>query len=302
MTDIKPVKSFLERDNVKKRFHDLLWKRAWSFLTSVMGAVSANKQLADADPMSIYTSSLVAATLDLPINPNLGFAYIVPYKGKAQFQMGYKWFIQLAQRSGLFKTISATPVYEWQIVSEDPLQWFEFDWKAKKSDNIVWYASYFKLLNWFEKTLYMTIEELKQHGIKFSASYKRGYGLWKDDFDSMAIKTVLKLILSKYAPLSVEMQTAVTTDQWIIKDEEFQDVEYIDNPPTLWDTENEVDQELLDHWKEDIQACKTIEELKQLKKQNKPTDKTILSLFEEHEKAIQDQSISAGEDNDKPKK
>lgn len=235
MTGIQTIKSFFDRDDVRKRFETLLGKRASAFLTSLMSAVTANDQLAKADPMSVYTSALVAATLDLPINPNLWFAYIVPYNGKAQFQMGYKGFIQLAQRSGLFKTISATPVYEWQIVTEDPLQWFEFDRTAKESDKVVGYASYFKLLNGFEKTLYMTIEELEKHWSKFSASYKRdksknkSSSLRSTDFDSMATKTVLKLLLSKYAPLSVEMQTAVTTDQSVIKDENFQEVEYVDN-------------------------------------------------------------------------
>lgn len=273
-----------------------------------MSATASNDLLAKADPKSVYKAAVVAATLRLPINSNLWLAYIVPYKNnktgitEAQFQLGYKWYVQLAQRSNLVKTISATSVYDGQIVSQDPLRGFEFDWNGKKTNKVIGYAAYIKLKNWFEKTMYMTVEELKDHWIKFSKSFKKGRGLRKDDFDSMAIKTVLKLLLSKYAPLSVDIQTALIADQSVIKNEDTQEVEYVDNPPTLWDTENEVDQELLDHWKEDIQACKTLEELQQLKKQNKPTDKTILSLFEEHEKAIQDQSISAGEDNDKPKK
>jgi recombination protein RecT len=231
------AKSLFERDDVKRKFSEMLGKRSTSFITSVLQITAQNKLLAQADPMSIYQSAAVAATLDLPLNQNLGFAYIVPYNAKqpdgsfkqvAQFQLGYKGFIQLAQRSGQFKTIAATPIYEGQLIEENPLTGFVFDFKAKKSDKVIGYAAFFQLLNGFEKTLYMTSEELKKHGTKFSQTFKKGFGLWKDDFDSMAIKTVIKLLLSKFAPLSVDMQRAVITDQAVINDAEAQDVTYVD--------------------------------------------------------------------------
>lgn len=231
------TKTLFERDDVKKKFTEMLGKRATSFITSVLQITSQNKLLASADPVSIYQSAAVAATLDLPLNNSLGFAYIVPYNAKqadgsfkqvAQFQLGYKGFIQLAQRSGQFKTIAATPVYEGQLIEENPLTGYLFDWKARKSDKIIGYAAFFQLLNGFEKTLYMTVDELKKHGAKFSQTYKKGFGLWKDDFDSMAIKTVIKLLLSKFAPLSVDMQRAVITDQAVINDADTQDVTYVD--------------------------------------------------------------------------
>lgn len=229
--------SVFKQDDVVKKFQELLGKRASSFLTTVMSVVASNDLLKNAEPKSVYLSALVSATLDLPINPNLGFAYIVPYKKDwkqiAQFQMGYKWFIQLAQRSGQFKTISASPVYEWQLIEENPLTGFVFDWTKKESDIIIGYASYFSLLNGFEKTFYMTKKELENHGKKYSQTYKRWYGVWNDDFDAMAIKSVIKLLLAKYAPLSVEMQTAVLTDQWLIQDEDFQEIEYVDNAPAI---------------------------------------------------------------------
>lgn len=231
------TKSLFEREDVKKKFSEMLGKRATSFITSVLQITTQNKLLQAADPMSIYQSAAVAATLDLPLNNSLGFAYIVPYNAKqpdgsfkqvAQFQLGYKGFIQLAQRSGQFKTIAATPVYEGQLIEENPLTGFVFDFKAKKSEKIIGYAAFFQLLNGFEKTLFMTVDELKKHGTKFSQTFKKGFGLWKDDFDSMAIKTVLKLLLSKFAPLSVDMQRAVITDQAVIHDADTQDVTYVD--------------------------------------------------------------------------
>lgn len=104
-----------------------------------------------------------------------------------------------------------------------------FDFNQKKSDNIIGYAAHFSLLNGFEKTLFMTADDLKKHGAKFSQTFKKGYGLWKDDFDSMAQKTVIKLLLSKFAPLSVDMQRAVITDQAIVNDADTEDVTYVDN-------------------------------------------------------------------------
>ena len=141
------MKDFFQREDVVQKFQELLGKRASSFLTSVLSVVSQNDLLAKADPKTVYMAALTSATLDLPINQNLGFAYIVPYKGQAQFQMGYKGFIQLALRSGQFLTISASPVYEGQLIEENPLTGYVFDRKEKKSEVVIGYASYFKLLN-----------------------------------------------------------------------------------------------------------------------------------------------------------
>lgn len=228
------TKSLFSDEKVKAKFQELLGTKATGFMTSVLQAVSTNDLLKKADPHSVYHAAAVAATLDLPINNNLGFAYIVPYNDRkqnkcvAQFQMGYKGFIQLAQRSGQFKTISATPIYKGQLISEDPLKGFEFDFTKKESEEIIGYAAYFSLLNGFEKTLYMTKAELEKHGLQFSQTFRKGFGLWKDNFDSMAQKTVIKLLLSKYAPLSIEMQRAVVTDQAVINNDSGEDVTYVD--------------------------------------------------------------------------
>lgn len=257
-----PVKALFARDDVKHKFQELLGKRATSFITSVLQIAAQNQLLARADAVSVYQAAAVAATLDLPLNQNLGFAYIIPYDNKktgivsAQFQMGYKGFIQLAQRSGQFKSIYAAPIYDGQITSEDPLNGYEFDF-TKKSDKLVGYAAKFKLLNGYEATLYMTIDQLKKHGTQYSQTFKKGFGLWKDNFDAMAQKTVLKLLLSKFAPLSVDMQKAVISDQAVIHNADTEDITYIDNDQELVDKEAE--RVLLM-----IEDAKTVEELQEV--------------------------------------
>lgn len=237
------VKALFAKDEVKSKFQEMMGKRAASFITSVLQITSQNEMLATADPVSIYQSAAVAATLDLPLNNNLGFAYIVPYNSKqkdgswkvvAQFQIGAKGFKQLALRSGQFLKINDTDVREGELKKHNRLTGeIEFEWiqdaKERLVRPIIGYASYFELLNGFEKTYYMTVDELKDHGLRFSQTFKKGFGLWKDDFDGMARKTVIKLNLSKNAPLSVDMQKAVVADQAVVNDAETEDVEYVDN-------------------------------------------------------------------------
>jgi len=296
MSDLVQIKNYLERDAINQKFQKLLWDNAHWFLTTVLGIVNSNDLLKQAEPQTIYLASLVSASLKLPINPNFWFAYIVPYRNKksgkveAQFQMWYKGFIQLAQRSNKFKTIETVKVYE-NDTDEDVMKRLVAIRKTHPSDQeVVWFASYFKLLSGFEKTFYMSVDELKKHWVKYSQSYKKWYGQRVDNFDAMAEKTVTKLLLSKYAPLSVDMQTAVTTDQAVIRDETFdavEAVEYVDNEADVIEAETSIDPELLDYWKKEVESCKTLTELKKLKKENKPTNATILSLFKTHEKTLQ---------------
>lgn len=225
---------YVHSDGVSKRLDDLLGKRAPQFVTSLVAAANANQRLAECKPESVVSAALIAASMDLPINENLGFAYLIPYNIKnvgkvCQFQMGYKGFIQLAQRSGYYKTINATDVREGEIKSFDRLSGeIEFNWvqdtAEREKRKTVGYVAYFKLLNGFEKSLYMTAEELEAHAKKYSRNYaKYGSGLWKDSFDDMAKKTVLKLLLSKFGPLNTQLETAIAKDQMV-------DGEYADNP------------------------------------------------------------------------
>ena len=260
------TKSLFARPDVQAKMAEMLGKRSTSFITSVLQIVNSNDLLKKSEPNSVYHAAMVAATLDLPINNSLGMAYIVPFQNRskgiveATFQIGAKGFVQLALRSGQFKTISYTEVYEGQLISENPLTGFEFDFTKKVSDKVVGYASYFKLLNGFESTYYMSTEQVNTHDLMYSQTYKKGYGQWKDDFDAMAKKTVLKLNLSKFAPLSVEMQNAIQADQAVIKDSETMDVSYTDNTDATVVTINIEDKET-ERLKSLISQCKTTTEL-----------------------------------------
>ena len=231
------LKDFFQAPAVQAKMRELLDKNAASFATSAMQIANSNPMLLDAEPMSIFNAAVMAATLNLPINNNLGFAYIVPYRNKgkveAQFQLGYKGFIQLAQRSGQFERLVSLPVYEAQLIEEDPINGFKFDWKQKPAENEqpVGYYAYFKLINGFTAELYMTREQVAAHAGRYSQSFKKGYGVWADNFEAMALKTVTKLLLSKQAPLSIDMQKAVLSDQSVIKDVTGEQFDYIDNQP-----------------------------------------------------------------------
>jgi len=226
------VESLLKDDTMKRRFEEVLGKRAPSFISSVISATKANKMLAECEPMSVISSAMIAATLDLPIVASLGFAHIVPYREKgtpiAQFQIGWKGLVQLAMRSGQYKTLNAAKVYEGQLKTWNSFTGeMEFQ-EERKSDKVVGYVLYFRLINGFEKYVYWTSERCEAHGKRYSKSYAKGYGPWKDDFDAMALKTVVKDGLSKYGILSVEMQRAIVTDQGSVADIDGE-VTYLDN-------------------------------------------------------------------------
>lgn len=229
-------------------------------------------------------SAIKATSLGLPLDNNLGFAYVLPYRNnktntqEAQFQLGYKGFIQLAMRSGQFKTINATDVREGEIQNIDRLTGeIEFNWiqdSEREKSKVVGYVAYMKLNNGFEKSLYMSVEDLKKHGQKYSKSYNKSFSNWKQMFEAMAIKTVIKLLLSKYAPLSIQMQEAVKYDQAIIKGED--KIEYTDNPETI-DIEAESVEEENSRIEGFIQRANSMEKLEEVKNS---LDKEQLGLFD----------------------
>jgi len=213
LTTTDRIRDLVSTDKIKKRFDEVLGKRSATFVSSMISAVSSNKGLMECEPMSIVSSAMIAATLDLPINPSLGMAYIVPYKKVGTFQIGWKGIVQLALRSGAYKTIHATPIYEGQIKKHNQFTGeIEFN-DERISDKVVGYLLYFKLLNGFEKFHYWTKEQCEAHAKRYSQTYKAGFGPWKDMFDEMALKTVTKLGLLKYGILSVHMQEAFTKDE-----------------------------------------------------------------------------------------
>lgn len=237
------AKDFFAKPMVQEKLKELVGKNAPAFATSVLQIVNSNSMLVNADPQTIFSAACMAATLNLPINNNLGFAYIVPFKNnkenkiEAQFQLGYKGYIQLAQRSSQFSRIAATPVYNGQLISENPLLGYEFDWSVKPSGDPIGYVAFFKLINGFTAELYMSKEEVMKHANKYSQTAKKGYGVWKDQFEAMALKTVLKLLLSKQAPLSIDMQKAQMADQAIIRDVDKDEYDYIDHQESIADLE-----------------------------------------------------------------
>lgn len=264
------LQGLLDSEGVKDRLNDILGKRASTFASSVIQITQSNSMLKGAEPNSIVGAAITSATLNLPLNNNLGYAYIIPfnerqkdntYLVKAQFQIGYKGFIQLAQRSGTFKTVNVTDVKQGEIENVDRLSGeYTFNWiqeqKERDSKPTIGYVGYFSLTNGFQKTMFMSMEDLNKHGKKFSQTFKKGFGLWQTDFDSMAKKTVLKLLLSKYAPLSIDMQSAVEMDQGSFNNvDDPTDISYIDNKK-----EPEIDLES-ERFKEFIEGISTQDEL-----------------------------------------
>lgn len=219
-------KDFFSQSNVQKKFEQMLGKKSQGFISSVLQVVNSNRSLQNADPISIYTAAATAAALDLPINQNLGFAWIVPYKGNAQFQMGWKGYVQLALRTGQYKRINVVKVYESQFKAYNALtEELDADFNAKPNGKIVGYAAYFKLVNGFEKLVYWDTETVKEHGKRYSKSFSNGP--WRTDFDAMAMKTVLKNTISKWGIMSIEMQNAIIFDQSVQKQEG--EAQYPDN-------------------------------------------------------------------------
>jgi recombination protein RecT len=217
--EAKTVKGMLETPAFKKKFEEMLGKKAAGFISSIIAVTNSSNYLMKADPATVIGAAAQAAMLDLPINQSLGFAYIVPYKGAAQFQLGYKGYIQLAQRSGQYADIGAKTVYEGELEYENRLL-DKFRFGERTSDKVIGYLAYFRLTNGFEKMLYMTIDEAQAHAKKYSQNYKGGTDKWGlADFNIMAEKTVLKRLLSKYGPLSIEsiqMSQALANDGGVI--------------------------------------------------------------------------------------
>ena len=241
------LKSMINDERTKNKFKEMLGNKAAGFLTSLMNTTNGNVQLQQADPNSILKAGAIAATLDLPIDPNLGFAYIVPYnnkgKNEAQFQMGYKGFVQLAIRTGQYKRINVTELYEGQFESYDPItDELKYNLDNSLSDEITHYVAYFQTINGFEKYNVMSKEEIETHAKKFSKTYSYKGSSWQTNFNTMAKKTVLKLLLSKFGILSIEMQTAQKADQAVIRefDNNNIEVEYVDNENNVNDTTDEI--------------------------------------------------------------
>jgi recombination protein RecT len=240
------LKSLLNTPTMQKKFEQVLAKKAPQFMASILNLYNGDMSLREAEPMSIISSAMVAASLDLPVDKNLGYAWIVPFydskKGHkaAQFQLGYKGYIQLALRSGQYKAINVIEVREGELIKWNRLtEEIELDLDAATSDKVIGYCGYFKLINGFEKTVYWTRDEVEAHRIKFNKAKDKTSlnNVWRSDYDAMAAKTVLRNMLGKWGILSIEMQKALTEDEaeHEVKDvteegEESNIIEYTEKP------------------------------------------------------------------------
>ncbi|EOW2629959.1 recombinase RecT, partial [Enterococcus hirae] len=188
-------KTLMSQPAMKKKFNDILHGKSDAFMGSLLTLVGGDDYLSKAEPMTIIASALKAATMDLPIDKNLGYAYIVPFNRKekvgkdwithneAQFILGYKGYIQLAQRSGQYKALNAIEIYEGQLIEWNPLtEEFQFDYNAKQSDRVIGYVGFFELLNGFKKTVYWTKQEVEAHRIKHAKGFDKTKltGAWKE--------------------------------------------------------------------------------------------------------------------------
>lgn len=228
----------------QKYLDELLHEQKGSFVNNLTALVANKVELQECEPYTLMFAALKATALSLPIEPSLGMAHVIPYKNKkkgtvdAQFQIGYKGFQQLALRTGQYKTINTTDVREGELVRRNRLtgeiefRFIENEMERLKAP-IIGYVNYFRLLNGFESTFYMSKEEMTAHALRYSQTYKsttayiKEQSKWTTDFDAMAMKTVIKLNLSKNGVLSVELVEAIKADQSIIR--ENNKYEYVDN-------------------------------------------------------------------------
>ena len=232
-TQITTIKQLTSKPSIQAKINELCGKNASSFIAT-MNQIAQSYVLAKCEPMSVLGAGITAATLNLSCNPTLGQAYIVPYGNKAQFQIGYKGLIQLALRSGQVRNINEFVVGAGQFKSYNPITGhLDVDFNVNQEGDPDGYGVYLELVNGFRKIVYWPYKKVVAHAKRFSQAYRNGKDCpWKTDFEAMALKTVIKATLSKYAPMSTEMQQAVSADQGVI-DIETGEIEYPDNPEQL---------------------------------------------------------------------
>lgn len=215
------LKQKLDSASLNESFQKMLGKKAAGFMTSIMTVVQNSDLLQKAPANSIILAAGQAAALDLPISPSLGLAAIVPFKENknntvsATLQIMRNGWVELALRTGLFEYIVCEPVYDGELVSRNRFtEEFVFDETKRVSNKMVGYMASFKLTTGYHKTVYWTIDDLKKHGLRYSQTFKKGYGLWVTDFEAMCAKTVIKNLITKYAPKSIEsLNMAIESDQ-----------------------------------------------------------------------------------------
>lgn len=209
---IENIQAVITADFVQNQLRTALGDNAAAFQASIVEVYSGDKYLQECDPKQVIMECLKAAVLKLPINKQLGYAWIIPYKKIPQFQIGYKGLIQLAIRTSMYKHINCDEVYQGEYRAANKLTG-EFDLSGNATNQtVVGFFAYFELHNSFSKTLYMTKEKVEAHGKKYSPSYHKENSRWKVDFNSMAKKTVLRLLLTHWGYMSVELASVMAKD------------------------------------------------------------------------------------------
>ncbi len=206
------MRCILDKKATKALLQNTLKENAGAFSASILELFNSDSALQACDAGAVFTECLKAASLKLPINKQLGFAYVIPYKGTPQFQLGYRGMIQLCLRTGAYKYINAGAVYEGEFLGVNKLTG-EVDLSGEKiSDKVVGYFAYIETINGFKKSIYWDYNRTYEHAKKFSKSFNSSNSVWKSNFDAMAIKTVLRNLISHYGIMSVEMANAVTAE------------------------------------------------------------------------------------------
>jgi recombination protein RecT len=223
--------AYLTNDAVKNQINKVIGgKRGPRFISSVVSAVQANPTLQECTSPSIVSAALLGESLNLSPSPQLGQFYMVPFNDNkhgvkvAQFQLGYKGYIQLAIRSGYYKKLNVLAIKEGELVNYDPLNeeievnLIEDEEEREKAQTIGYYA-FFEYTNGFRKTLYWSKQKMESHALKYSKGYAahKGYTFWEKDFDAMAFKTMLRQLISKWGIMSIDMQNAIEGDMGAIK-------------------------------------------------------------------------------------
>lgn len=246
--------AYLTQDAVKNQINNVIGgKDGTKFIASVVSAVNNNSMLQECTNASILSAALLGQSLNLSPSPQLGQYYMVPFndkeKGKvAQFQLGYKGYIQLAIRSGQYKKLNVLAIKEGELVRFDPLnEEIEVrlieDEEAREAAETVGYYAMFEYTNGFRKAIYWSKKKMEAHALKYSAGYraKKGFTFWEKDFDAMAFKTMLRQLISKWGIMSIEMASAYEADMAVINEDGSKD--YVDNQPDVIDVTPQEDEQ-----------------------------------------------------------
>lgn len=225
--------AYLTQDAVKNQINSIVGgKDGDKFVTAIVSAVNANPAIKDCTNQSIMAAALLGHSLKLSPSPQLGYYYLVPFNDKeagkvAQFQLGYKGYIQLALRSGQYKKLNVLAIKEGELEYFDPLNeeikvnLMIDKWDEREKAPTVGYYAMFELVNGFRKAIYWSKGQMENHAITYSPGYKvkKGYTFWEKNFDAMAYKTMLRQLISKWGVMSVEMQTAFDSDMAVIHED-----------------------------------------------------------------------------------